>query len=127
MTTQTALVVEDNVGNLVVLDRLLARQGIQTISVMNPANLDNALKDLPPIAVAFLDLELPMSDGFAVMDHLRSDPRLAQVPIVAYTVSTSRIGDARAHGFDGFLGKPLDADHFPDQLRRILGGEPVWE
>jgi two-component system cell cycle response regulator DivK len=34
---------------------------------------------------------------------------------------------ARASGFDGFLGKPLDADRFPDQIRRILAGEPVWE
>ena len=30
-------------------------------------------------------------------------------------------------GFDGFLGKPLDPDRFPDQIRRVLKGEPVWE
>jgi two-component system cell cycle response regulator DivK len=29
--------------------------------------------------------------------------------------------------FDGFLGKPLDPDRFPDQIRRILNGESVWE
>jgi two-component system cell cycle response regulator DivK len=34
---------------------------------------------------------------------------------------------ARAAGFDGFLGKPLDPDRFPDQIRRILGGEEVWD
>jgi two-component system, cell cycle response regulator DivK len=25
------------------------------------------------------------------------------------------------------LGKPLDPDRFPDQIRRILNGEAVWE
>ena len=34
---------------------------------------------------------------------------------------------AKESGFDGFLGKPLDPDRFPDQIRRILNGEPVWE
>jgi two-component system cell cycle response regulator DivK len=34
---------------------------------------------------------------------------------------------ARAAGFNGFIGKPLDPDRFPDQVRRLLAGEPVWE
>jgi len=34
---------------------------------------------------------------------------------------------ARESGFDGFLGKPLDPDRFPDQIRRILSGDKVWE
>jgi two-component system cell cycle response regulator DivK len=33
---------------------------------------------------------------------------------------------ARAAGFDGFIGKPLDFDRFPHQIRAILRGEPVW-
>jgi len=35
----------------------------------------------------------------------------------------------RAHsaGFDGFIGKPLDPDRFPGQIRRILQGAAVWE
>jgi two-component system cell cycle response regulator DivK len=34
---------------------------------------------------------------------------------------------ARAEGFNGFLGKPLDPDRFPGQVRRMLAGEQVWE
>ena len=30
-------------------------------------------------------------------------------------------------GFDGFLSKPLDPDRFPEQIRRVLSGEAVWE
>ena len=32
-----------------------------------------------------------------------------------------------AMGRRGFLGKPLDPDRFPEQVRRILSGEQVWE
>jgi two-component system cell cycle response regulator DivK len=34
---------------------------------------------------------------------------------------------AKNANFDGFIGKPLDPDRFPDQIRRILTGVSVWE
>jgi two-component system cell cycle response regulator DivK len=45
---------------------------------------------------------------------------------------TAQVGDdevlqAQKAGFDGFLGKPLDPDRFPDQIRRLLAREHVWE
>jgi two-component system cell cycle response regulator DivK len=51
------------------------------------------------------------------------------VPIIAVTAEASleQMNKARDSGFDGFLGKPLDPDRFPEQIRRILSGEPVWE
>ena len=51
------------------------------------------------------------------------------MPIVAVTAEASveQMNKAREAGFDGFLGKPLDPDRFPDQIRRILNGEQVWE
>jgi two-component system cell cycle response regulator DivK len=51
------------------------------------------------------------------------------VPIIAVTAEASleQMNKAKESGFDGFLGKPLDPDRFPDQIRRILSGEPVWE
>jgi two-component system, cell cycle response regulator DivK len=51
------------------------------------------------------------------------------IPIIAVTAeaSTDQMNKAKDSGFDGFLGKPLDPDRFPDQIRRILAGEPVWE
>ena len=65
--------------------------------------------------------------GYQILDHLRADVRLKLVPIIAYTVHTNEIKVAYERGFDGFLGKPLDSDRFPDQLTRILNGEAVWE
>jgi two-component system cell cycle response regulator DivK len=46
---------------------------------------------------------------------------------VTAEASLEQLTKARQAGFDGFLGKPLDMDRFPDQVRRILAGEPVWE
>jgi two-component system cell cycle response regulator DivK len=38
-----------------------------------------------------------------------------------------QIDKAKAAGFNGFLGKPLNLDRFPDQMKNILSGLPVWE
>ena len=60
---------------------------------------------------------------------VRATRRLKDTIVAAVTAeaSSEQIAKARAAGFDGFLGKPLDPDRFPDQIRRLLRGEPVWE
>ena len=80
-----------------------------------------------PFDVVFLDIESPTGNGYTLIEHLREMDVLNEVPIVAYSVHVSEIEVARRAGFDGFLGKPLDADRFSDQLQRILAGESVWE
>jgi two-component system cell cycle response regulator DivK len=49
--------------------------------------------------------------------------------VVAVTADASvrNMDRARNAGFDGFIGKPLDPDRFPNQIRRILQGESIWE
>jgi two-component system cell cycle response regulator DivK len=41
--------------------------------------------------------------------------------------STLEMKKAQEAGFDGFISKPLDADRFPDQIRKILSGEEIWD
>jgi len=76
-----------------------------------------------------MDIRLPYEDGYQALRKLRASETLRSVPVVAVTAyaSEEQMNRARAAGFDGFIGKPLDADRFPDQVRRSLQGEPVWE
>jgi two-component system cell cycle response regulator DivK len=63
------------------------------------------------------------------LKKIRSAEHLKSIPIIAVTAEASQdqMNKARESGFDGFLGKPLDPDRFPEQIRRILNGESVWE
>lgn len=122
-----ALIIDDNAKNISILSHLLATEGMDSIQVTNPAMLDAKIQTATDIRVVFLDLEMPTMDGFQLLKQLKADSRFRAVPIVAYTVHVSEIQVAHQHGFDGFLGKPLDSDKFPNQLARILQGEPVWE
>jgi len=127
MTQPHALIIDDNSKNLGVLSRMLAKQGVTCTEMQNPAQLEAFMADTPHIDVAFIDLELPNISGYEILNLLRSDERFDNVPLVAYTVHVSEINTALKEGFHSFLGKPLDATRFPDQLQRILRGEQVWE
>ena len=122
-----ALIIDDNQSNINVLGLLLQNEGMTYIQAMYPAEIDEAVASGGPFSVVFLDIEFPTNNGFTIIEKLRQMDALAAVPVVAYSVHTSEIEQARRAGFDGFLGKPLDADRFSDQLHRILNGEPVWE
>ncbi|NIR92633.1 MAG: response regulator, partial [Gammaproteobacteria bacterium] len=59
-------------------------------------------------------------DGYEALQQVRSDESLQDTPVVVVTAhgSTAEMQKARKAGFNGFLSKPLDADRFPDQIRR---------
>ena len=124
--TYKALIVDDTLGNTEVLAKLLALQGVEAVSAISPRAIPPALQP-GEIQVVFLDLEFPNDSGLQAVQTLRSDPRLEAAYFVAYTVHTSEQNEAFAAGFNAFIGKPVDATRFPDQLRRILDGESVWE
>jgi two-component system, cell cycle response regulator DivK len=84
---------------------------------------------LPRLDLILMDIRLPYEDGYGALKKIRQSGHLKDVPVVAVTAegTQEQINKAKAAGFNGFLGKPLDPDRFPDQIQRILSGEPVWE
>lgn len=121
-----ALIIDDQRSNISVLGLLLEQAGITYHWTLHPAFIDQALADSQPPDLIFLDFEFPGADGVEMLEVLRAHPALQNVRIIAYTVHTSEIDRARRAGFDGFLGKPLDALDFPNQIRRLVSGEQVW-
>jgi len=123
----TALIIDDNTFNMTILARYLEEQGFESITVSHPSHVEDIMATMEDIQIVFLDLEMPELDGFDVLKTLKSNSRLDNIPIIAHTVHISEIKVAHSAGFDGFIGKPLNADKFPRQLARILEGKGVWE
>jgi PAS domain S-box-containing protein len=78
------LVVEDDPDLGRVLARMLERHGPRVTLARTGRQAIDAITEQPP-DLLLLDLVLPESDGFAVVDHLRADPALASTPLVVYT------------------------------------------
>jgi two-component system cell cycle response regulator DivK len=122
-----ALIIDDDMASNKVLANLLAREDVGSTIVQDLLQLEATIQTLEACDIVFLDLEMPVLDGYQVFQKLSADSRFASVPIVACTVHTSEAANARRMGIHGFIAKPLDPQRFPEQLRRILNGEQVWE
>ncbi len=125
----TVLVVEDNVSNFVLIARMLGYLGVHCEWKTSGYEVVEYADTLPRLDLILMDIRLPYEDGYGALKKIRASEHLRTTPIVAVTAeaSTDQLTKARDAGFDGFLGKPLDPDKFPEQIRRILSGDPVWE
>ena len=122
-----ALIIDDNEMNLESLRILLKKEDIEAFTLSSPADIAREVESIGHLDVVFLDLEFPNHDGISLFSSIKALPRLQNVPIIAYSVHISELNEVRAAGFDGFIGKPLDTQAFPDQIRRILAGEAIWD
>jgi two-component system cell cycle response regulator DivK len=124
------LVVEDNPANFALTARLLAYTGVKHPEWKTTGwGVVEYAEQMGRIDLILMDLRLPVEDGYAALKQIRAHPKLSETLVVPLTAmgSVSEMEKAREAGFDGFLAKPLDARRFPDQIRRILRGEPVWD
>jgi two-component system cell cycle response regulator DivK len=126
----SVLVVEDNLNNFLLITRLLAYLGVKQCEWKASGwQVLEFADSLSQVDLILMDIHLPEEDGYQALAKLRAHPKFADTTIVAVTAEAteSNLQRARAAGFDGFIGKPLDPDRFPEQVKQILHGEQVWE
>jgi two-component system cell cycle response regulator DivK len=126
----TILVVEDTISNFILIVRMLSFMGVQHCE-WKPSGWQVVpfASTLPAVHLILLDLRLPYENGYNVLKKIRANARLTDTIVCAVTAQVGEEEMIRAQraGFDGFIGKPLDPDRFPDQIRRLLAREHVWE
>jgi len=125
----TVLVVEDNVSNFVLIARMLGYMGIHCEWKTSGYEVVEYADTLPRLDLILMDIRLPYEDGYGALKKIRNSPTLKDTKVVAVTAeaSTEQMSKSKNAGFDGFIGKPLDPDRFPDQIKRILAGDQIWE
>lgn len=125
----SVLVVEDNVSNFVLMARMLGYLGIHCEWKTSGYEVVEFADSLPKLDLILMDIRLPYEDGYSALKKIQKSEKLKQIPVVAITAEADpvQIEKAKAAGFNGFLGKPLNLDRFPDQMRKILSGVSVWE
>ena len=123
------LVVEDNIQNFVLIARLMAFLGVKQCQWKASGwQVLEFADSMPRVDLILMDIHLPYEDGFEALTRLRNEPRFKDTMIVAVTADANEgtFKRAKQSGFDGFIGKPIDPDRFPEQIKAILRGEAVW-
>jgi two-component system cell cycle response regulator DivK len=124
----TVLVVEDNVSNFVLIARLLGYMGIHCEWKTSGYEVVEYADTLPRLDLILMDIRLPYEDGYGALKQIRSTDKFEDTLVVAVTAEASQeeMNKSKAAGFDGFIGKPIDPDLFPEQIKRLLAGKDVW-
>ncbi|NDJ75028.1 MAG: response regulator [Chloroflexi bacterium] len=122
-------IVEDDVTNMAVYAVTLRQTGATVIRDYLNTDSISLLTNHLPIDVILLDLMLRFRvSGYDIYDELAAHPELADIPVIAVSASDPalEIPKAKAKGFAGFIGKPINPRKFPEQIAACINGEPVW-
>jgi CheY-like chemotaxis protein len=114
------LVVEDSPEDFEVLQRAFRKAEI-LLPLLRCVDGDDALDFLyvrgdytpetaPPPALVVLDLNMPGTDGFGVLERIKTDDALMQIPTVVLSTSRSEEDVRRAYksGANSYISKPVD-------------------
>jgi signal transduction histidine kinase len=117
------LYIEDDAASQRLVQRLLNSYGYEVFVAADGLQGVTLAREVGP-DIILVDINLPHIDGRSVTTRLRSIPNFFDLPIVAVTANNSPGNRelALAAGCTGFLTKPIDVDHFPEQIEAFLQG-----
>ena len=126
------LIIEDSAEDYVALGRAFRKHALQN-PVLRCADGDQALeylkgygkhpnwpKDLP--AIILLDLNMPGTDGRAVLAEVKQDPHLRNIPVIIFSTSASArdIDDCYRMGANSYVTKPISYAELEAKIRLIV-------
>ncbi len=127
------LLVEDNPGDVRLIEEAFKSAGFET-TFHTTTDGEEALEflheraaggDGPDLDLMLLDLNLPRTGGFEVLETIKDDPELTSLPVLVLTSSEATEDIVRSYELcaNAYLTKPTDPDEFADIGRAV---EAFW-
>jgi CheY-like chemotaxis protein len=127
------LLVEDSFGDAILAEEAFAatqpavRLSIATDGeeALSKLRLEHPFQNAPRPELVLLDLNLPRMGGRAVLEAIRTDPKLNLLPVIVMTASDAAadIHDSYALGANGYIVKPM---HFEGLLEIAAAIRQFW-
>lgn len=114
------LVIEDNPEVVAYIRTILQNEYDITVAENGQIGIKIAVEQIPDIIIS--DVMMPVKDGFAVTDFLKSDERTSHIPIVLLTAKAdaeSRLAGLE-RGADAYLAKPFDKKELKLRLEKLV-------
>jgi len=118
------LIIENEVSNRILIERVLSTRGYHCISASNGQEALNIL-DKEYVDLILTDLSMPVLDGYRTTQLIRERPALAHVPIVAVTAYALNDENEAAMqiGCNEYLTKPFKPRQLLEVVDRLLPRE----
>ncbi|HPI92498.1 MAG TPA: response regulator [Deltaproteobacteria bacterium] len=119
------LLVDDSNVVKAVLMKILAGSTLAIDQVFDAANGVEALKILNAntIDLVITDINMPHMDGFELIERMRLDMMLKDIPIIVISTegSLTRVSYLEEMGIKGYLRKPFSSQDIHNILNEVLG------
>ncbi|WDP90188.1 MAG: response regulator [Desulfobacter sp.] len=117
----SVLVVEDNEINQQVAREILEQTGLR-VAIAENGQAGLAMVAEEKFDMVFMDIQMPVMDGYTAVKKIRMDPRFKKLPIIAMTAH-AMTGDREKSldaGMNDHISKPIDPDRLFAVLQRWL-------
>ena len=103
------LVVDDNEMNRDMLGRRLQRQGYRVTMAVDGRQALEFIRE-ETFDLVLLDIMLPVMNGYEVLEEMRADQALSQIPVIITTALDESDGKAKCLelGAEDYLTKPFN-------------------
>jgi CheY-like chemotaxis protein len=125
------LLVEDDPGHMRLIEKNLRRANVKNV-ISFATNGQEALdylfcegeytnKQPPSHLLVLLDLNLPVLDGYQVLERMKTDERTKRIPVVILTTTDDPREVARCYelGCNVYITKPVDYEQFSEAMRKL--------
>ena len=115
------LVIEDNPDNMVTVKSILKDKYKLLEATDGEEGLRIALTQRPDLVL--LDMALPKMDGYMVVQKMKEDKRVCDIPVIALTALSMK-GDREkilAAGCDDYISKPIDPEYIVQRIPEWVG------
>jgi len=114
------LIVDDQESNVALLEQLLREAGYTAVSsTMNPEEVC-ALHRKHRYDLILLDLQMPLMDGFQVMEGLKTNEEDGYLPVIVLTAQPGHKRRALQAGAKDFISKPFDLIEVKTRIHNML-------
>jgi len=124
----TVVIVDDNPTDRRLLRRVLQRyKNYRIYEARNGAEALTLVRDHAPDMV-MTDLMMPGTDGFTLLENLKSDPKTAEIPVTVVSAKTLSPADRRAleaHSASVWMKGNFETRHLVDHVVQTLGDSPL--
>jgi CheY-like chemotaxis protein len=127
----TILLVEDDPGHARLIEKNLRRSNI-TNQIITIGDGQEALdylfgdgqyagSDPPKPLLVLLDLNLPVLDGYQVLQHMKAGEHTRRIPVIILTTTDDAREVARCYelGCNVYMTKPVEYAHFSEAIRKL--------
>jgi CheY-like chemotaxis protein len=116
----SVLVVDDDPDIRDVLGIIVQQEGYEFLSAADGAEALRMLQRMSGCPrLIFLDLRMPVMNGWQFREEQLRDSRLEGIPVVVITADSSEVARKGLVGAAGFLAKPLQLQEIRDALARF--------